>query len=72
MYYFAGDGNYGDGNDIAIIHEVDDHIFDQIDGVQDWNRPAFAKWFEDNDHVFVEGDNAWDCVVCDEWLSANN
>lgn len=72
--YFAQDGNYGDAWDIAIIDgaKLDEHLFEEIDGVSDYDRPKFARWFFENNHSPVYGDNDYDCLDCKSWIDNNS
>jgi ferritin len=68
--YFAGDGSWGDAEDIVVIDitELDGHFSEFLDELHDWQLPDFMRWYVENQtHDQWEGDTA--CRVCELWQS---
>lgn len=77
-FYFSEDGQYGDAGSLTIVN-VDhlsanalEHFWEGIEGVSDWERPAFAEWFVADPHNYRQSQrNSWACSFCEEFEDRN-
>lgn len=69
LMFFAGEGSWGDASDIVLIDagEIDGHFTEVMDSISDHKRPAFMRWYVENqthDQTMGEYEN---CIICDRW-----
>ena len=67
--YFAGDGSWGSADDIVVINvdELDGHFVEFIDEVNEWQRPAYVRWFVENQKHDQAPHSYTACRVCEHW-----
>lgn len=66
-YYFSPDGSYGSAYELVIIDTdgLDDHFETQFDNIHENYRSAWAYWFTENNHKFVDnGEDGGVCFYC--------
>ena len=59
LMYFSGDGSYGSADDIVIV--------DVIEEISEYDYPAFARWYVENQTHDQDPNDYTSCRVCELW-----
>lgn len=69
LMFFAGEGSWGDASDIVLVDamEIDTHFTEVLDSISDWKRPAFMRWYVENQTHDQEMGDYENCIICSCW-----
>ena len=69
LMFFSGDGSWGSADDIVIVDvaELDGHLVDVIEEISEYDYPAFARWYVENQTHDQDPNDYTSCRVCELW-----